>query len=91
MSSNCSHIDEAEAVIDAEKTPGCIIVINSSKVQLLPSWIWKVYVPGARLEATKPFPPDGDHEKDKGEVPPETVTEADPLLKPYWRIDYLST
>ena len=40
------------------------------------------YVPAGRFEAAAAFPPIGDHEYVKGDVPPLTTTDAPPSVRP---------
>src|SRR6476646_4191662 len=50
--------------------------------QPLPSVTVTVYVPAVSEVAVVPVPPLGDQDWVYGELPPETVTDADPLFPP---------
>lgn len=61
---------------------GSVIVVLAVALHPLSSVIVQVYVPGASEDAVAAVPPEGDHAKVNGDVPPEGAAVADPLSAP---------
>jgi hypothetical protein len=61
---------------------GCVTVVDAVVVHPFASVTVTVYPPAVRPVAEEPVPPEGAHEYVYPEVPPDAVTEAEPVLPP---------